>query len=102
VTRPTHGRGTARSRCGYVCLHLYCGLQELFNSVDATADFVDWTDAHKIRVATSKLVDTARACYDATPKLHGKDITWTDFKKCFLELFKDSNPFNLKLVDTAV
>jgi hypothetical protein len=60
-----------------------CGLQELFNSVDTTADLGDWTDANKVRVVTLKLVDTARACYDATPELHCKDITWTDFEKCF-------------------
>jgi hypothetical protein len=57
-----------------------CGLQEFCNSVDTTADLGDWTDANKLRVATLKVVDTARACYDATPELHCMDIMWTDFK----------------------
>ena len=41
-------------------------------------------------MATLKLVDTARSFYDATPELHQKDISRTDFKKVFLERFKES------------
>jgi hypothetical protein len=79
-----------------------CGLQELFSSVDATADLGNWTDANKIRVATLKVVDTARACWDATPERHCRNVTGTTFKKCLLVLFKDSSPFRLKLVGTSV
>ena len=43
-----------------------------------------------MRVATLKLVNRARSFYDATPELHRKNISWTDFKNVFLERFKDS------------
>jgi hypothetical protein len=67
-----------------------CGLQEFLNSVDTTADLGNWDEKDKVRVATLKLVDTARSFYDATPELHQKEISWTDFKNVFLERFKDS------------
>ena len=67
-----------------------CGIQEFLNSVDTTADLGNWDEKDKVRVATLKLVDTARSFYTATPQFHQKDISWTDFKKVFLERFKDS------------
>jgi hypothetical protein len=67
-----------------------CGLQEFLNSEDITADLRNWDEKDKVTVATLKLVDTALSFYDATPELHKKDIKWTEFKKVFLERFKDS------------
>jgi hypothetical protein len=67
-----------------------CGLQQFLNSVDTTADLGSWDEKDKVRVTTLKLVDTACSFYDATPEVHQKDISWTDFKKVFLERFKDS------------
>jgi len=66
-----------------------CGLQEFLNSVDTTADLGNWDDKDKVRAANLKLVDAAGSIYDATPELH-QDIKWTDFKKLFLDRFKDS------------
>ena len=38
-----------------------CGLREFLNSVDTTADLGNWDEKDKVRVATLKLVDTARS-----------------------------------------
>jgi hypothetical protein len=67
-----------------------CDLQKFLNSVDTTADLGNWNERDKIRVATLKLVDTARDFYDATTELHNKDVTWTAFKKCFQDRFRDA------------
>jgi hypothetical protein len=67
-----------------------CDLQKFLNSVDTTADLGNWDEKDKIRVATLKLVDTARDFYDATTELHVKDVTWNAFKKCFQDRFRDA------------
>jgi hypothetical protein len=51
--------------------------------------WVTGTKKTKVRVATLKSVDAARAFYDATPELHSKDVTWNTFKKGFQDWFKE-------------
>jgi hypothetical protein len=46
-----------------------CDLQKFLNSVDTAADLGNWDEKDKIRVATLKLVDTARDFHDATSEL---------------------------------
>jgi hypothetical protein len=65
-------------------------VKEFFDTVDSVGNIGKWSGEDKIRITTLKLVDTAKAFYNATPELHVADLTWPRYKEIFLARFKDS------------
>jgi len=49
----------------------------------------NWSEQDKIRVATLKLVDHARAFYNGKSDLHEPNVTWANFKTVFQRYFRD-------------
>jgi len=51
-----------------------------------------WTLEDCVQLATLRLLDPAKAFYNANLDLHAADITWEGFKAAFRERFRDVRP----------
>jgi hypothetical protein len=64
-------------------------LSEFIEAVETAADVGRWSNEDKVRIATLKLTDAAKAFYNTTPELQGKKVTWEAFKKSLRDRFRD-------------
>jgi hypothetical protein len=64
-------------------------LHEFLETIESARRLRNWSQKDKIRIATLKLTDLARAFYNGTLELHDQRITWTAFKAAFHERFTD-------------
>ena len=64
-------------------------LHEFLETIESAGRLRNWSQEDKIRIATLKLTDVARAFYNGTLELHDQRITWTAFKAGFHERFRD-------------
>jgi hypothetical protein len=55
-------------------------LQAFLTSVETTSELGSWTDLDKVRIASLKLTETARAFYDATLEIQDRELKWSKFK----------------------
>jgi hypothetical protein len=77
---------------------------EFFESVEEAAEMGRLTSKDKVRLARLKLRGVARAFYSAQPQLKGDDVTYDDFRKAFVNQFKDkhTDQYNYARVQNAV
>jgi hypothetical protein len=56
-----------------------------------------------VRIAALKLTDTARAFFNASPELHGRKVTWAEFKAVLHHRFRDprTDQFQFSRLQTA-
>ena len=64
-------------------------LQQFFEAIDDAARIGAWNDADRVKIATLRLTDSARAFYNASSELHEPDVTWAMFKATFQKRFRD-------------
>jgi hypothetical protein len=55
-------------------------LHEFLEIVKSTARLGNWSGEDMVRVATSKLTDTAMNFFNVTPALHDASVSWEAFK----------------------
>ena len=64
-------------------------LNEFFETIESAGRLGNWLLEDRIRIATLKLTDVARAFYNGTSALHDQRLTCTAFKAAFHERFRD-------------
>jgi hypothetical protein len=64
-------------------------LQAFLTSVETTVEVGSWTDPDKVRIASLKLTETARAFYDVTPELHDRALKRSEFKSLLQQRYRD-------------
>jgi len=67
-------------------------LEEFFASIEGAAKMGRWTQEDCVQLATLRLLDPARAFYNANLDLHATEVTWESFKAAFRERFRDVRP----------
>jgi hypothetical protein len=79
-------------------------VNEFFESVEEAAEMGRMTSKDKVRLARLKLRGVARAFYSAQPQLKADDVTYEDFRKAFVNRFKDkhTDQYNYARVQNAV
>ena len=77
---------------------------EFFESVDEAAEKGRLSTKDKVRLARLKLRGAARLFYSAQPLLKADDVTYGEFRRVFVDRFKDkhTDQFNYSRFQTAV
>ena len=78
-------------------------LEELFSSIEGSAQIGHWAKADSPHVALLKLAESARTFYLSCPELHGETITWQSFKAIIRDRFKKvrTDQFHYMQLQTA-
>jgi len=58
-------------------------LHEFFEAIEGSARVGNWSEADRIQIAVLKLMDAARAFYNASVELHEPNTTWAMSKPHF-------------------
>ena len=64
-------------------------LTQFFEVTEIAARIGCWSEADMVQLAIFRLSDITRAFYDETCVLHGRNITWANFKAIFPKCFRD-------------
>ena len=77
---------------------------EFFESVDEAAEMGKLSTKDKVRLARLKLRGADRLFYSAQPLLKADDVTYGEFRRVFVERFKDkhTDQFDYSRLQTAV
>ena len=77
---------------------------EFFVSVDEAAEMSRLSTKDKVRIARLKLGGAAGLFYSAQPLLKADDVTYGEFRRTFVDRFKDkhTDQFNYSRLQTAV
>jgi len=67
-------------------------LEEFLSSIEGAAKMGRDGPRKTVQLATLRLLDPARAFYNANLDLHAADVTWEGFKAAFRERFRDVRP----------
>ena len=70
-------------------------LEEFLSSIEGAAKMGTWTQKNYVQLATLRLLDPAKAFYNANLDIHAADKTWEGFKAAFRERFRDVRPDQL-------
>jgi len=58
--------------------------EEFLSSIEGAAKMGRWSQEDCVQLATLRLLDSARAFYNANLDLHAADVTWEGFKAALM------------------